>query len=160
MKGLILFLIFVVSVCNGCGSKNIQKESQTQEPRKQRIQIEPLNFIASSQQKLLNEHNKERELRGKNQLQLDTGLCLYAQKHAEKMSAKNSLYHSDISKVRAGIVGENVAYGQDDKKEVMRSWMNSTGHRGNILNSKYKKVGFGMSKNSKGEIYWCAVFTN
>ncbi len=55
--------------------------------------------------------------------------------------------------------GENIAYGQKTPQEVMKGWMNSSGHRANILNSKFGKVGIGVYKVN-GVLYWTQVFTN
>lgn len=110
---------------------------------------------------LLELHNEERN--GMN-LELDKNLCDYSQRHAKKMADNNYLYHSSMSKLLkesgASYVGENIAWGQETEEEVVRAWMNSYGHRKNILNKHYKKVGFGISKDKNGSIYWCAVFSN
>ena len=54
--------------------------------------------------------------------------------------------------------GENIAYGQDTPKEVMTAWMNSQGHRANILNGSFTKLGVGIY-SSGGTIYWVQLFT-
>lgn len=54
--------------------------------------------------------------------------------------------------------GENIAYGQRNPKEVMDGWMNSSGHRANILNSNYKNIGIGYYE-SNGVKYWVQLFT-
>lgn len=96
-------------------------------------------------------------------LEVDNGLCRYAQKHAELMASKNSLFHSNMSDLSdAGgkkSVAENIAWGQASEEEAVESWMWSPGHRWNILGS-YKRIGFGMEKNKDGESYWCVVFSN
>lgn len=53
--------------------------------------------------------------------------------------------------------GENVAYGQKTAKEVMNAWMNSPGHRANILNSNYKELGIGVYEKN-GTYYWSQLF--
>lgn len=50
-------------------------------------------------------------------------------------------------------VGENIAANQSDPKEVVIAWMNSTGHRKNILSKDYRYVGAGFSENSKSKMY-------
>jgi len=55
--------------------------------------------------------------------------------------------------------GENIAYGQKTPQEVVTGWMNSTGHRANILNSNFSKLGVGVYQ-SNGVIYWTQEFTN
>ncbi len=54
--------------------------------------------------------------------------------------------------------GENIASGQKTAADVMNSWMNSSGHRANILNSTYNKIGVGVAKDSNGSIYWTQMF--
>ena len=53
---------------------------------------------------------------------------------------------------------ENIASGQRTAAEVMNSWMNSTGHRANILNSTYNQIGVGVARDSKGNLYWTQMF--
>ncbi|MCI8888508.1 MAG: hypothetical protein HFG70_10550 [Hungatella sp.] len=55
--------------------------------------------------------------------------------------------------------GENIAYGQKTPEAVMRGWMNSQGHRANILNGNYTKIGVGYYQNANGVGYWVQLFT-
>lgn len=55
--------------------------------------------------------------------------------------------------------GENIAYGQTDAAQVMRDWMNSSGHRANILNPDFTTIGVGHDKNAAGVDYWTQLFT-
>ena len=55
--------------------------------------------------------------------------------------------------------GENIAMGQRDPAAVMNSWMNSSGHRANIVKTGFKDVGFGIAE-SNGRKYWCADFAS
>lgn len=50
---------------------------------------------------------------------------------------------------------ENIAKGQSTPKAVVNAWMNSSGHRANILNASYKKIGVGYVKNGQ---YWTQMF--
>lgn len=54
--------------------------------------------------------------------------------------------------------GENIAWGQKTPDEVMNAWMNSSGHRSNILNSKYTKIGVGVYEAENGRLYWTQLF--
>ena len=54
--------------------------------------------------------------------------------------------------------GENIAYGQRTPEEVMNAWMNSQGHRENILNSRYTSIGVGCYQSSNGTLYWTQLF--
>ncbi len=55
--------------------------------------------------------------------------------------------------------GENIAYGQRSPEEVVNGWMNSPGHRANILNASFNKIGIGVYQQN-GTIYWSQLFTN
>lgn len=120
--------------------------------------------VSNTQENLLQHHNIERINKKIRPLELNNDLCEYAQNHAEKMAQKNILYHSkmsDLSKFcKKNNVAENIAWGQEDEKSVVNSWMWSPGHRWNILEEDYTNVGFGSAKDSKGRIYWCAVFSD
>jgi uncharacterized protein YkwD len=160
MKKITSYLIILIAVLLflfilGCKSNAAPK-------------IEKMNedFIEQKEDKLkeinlslLSLHNKERKNHNLEIFSLDGSLCDYAQNHANYMLSKNKLFHSDISNVGAKLVAENIAYGQENEKEVVEAWMNSYFHRMNILNKRYKKIGFGHV-NKDGKIYWCAVFTN
>lgn len=107
---------------------------------------------------LLKLHNKERSEKGFSELIEDENLSNYALNHAKEMSSKNRLYHSkmrDLQKLsETGWVAENIASGQKNAEEVMKSWMSSVGHKRNIMNKKYSKIGIGHYEN-----YWCVVFS-
>lgn len=90
-------------------------------------------------------------------LQIDFVLDEYAQKHAEWMASRSSLKHSSLQGDYL-TMGENIAAGQQDEKEVVKDWMKSSGHRRNILDVNFTHVGFGCAENSKGTPYWCTVF--
>lgn len=60
--------------------------------------------------------------------------------------------------VRYTASGENIAYGQNSPEEVMRGWMNSEGHRANILNGSYTSIGIGHIEDAAGTDYWVQLF--
>lgn len=55
--------------------------------------------------------------------------------------------------------GENIAWGQRTPQEVVTAWMNSPGHRANIMNKSYTHIGVGNTQNSSGTQYWVQLFT-
>ena len=55
--------------------------------------------------------------------------------------------------------GENIAYGQRSPEEVMNGWMNSSGHRANILNASFTTIGVGYYQAANGVKYWSQMFT-
>jgi len=60
--------------------------------------------------------------------------------------------------LRFSAAGENIAYGQRTPEEVMRDWMNSPGHRNNILSRSFTEIGVGLAKNKNGVCYWTQQF--
>ena len=53
--------------------------------------------------------------------------------------------------------GENIAWGQRTPEAVMKAWMNSSGHRANILNEKFTSIGVGCYEQN-GVLYWTQLF--
>lgn len=164
-KLLALFLVLVI----GCSSNenafkyNPVDWNSKAPPIPPKIQVvPPKSEFPSFVEKLLILHNEQRELKGRVGLILDPYLIKYAQNHAEWMAQKNRMKHSDISVLIGtySTAGENIAWNQSDEKEVVVAWMNSSGHRANILNRSFTKVGFGLAFNSNNEPYWCTVFGN
>jgi uncharacterized protein YkwD len=112
--------------------------------------------------------NQERAKEGLSALTTNSTLTAAANKRAQEIvqsfshTRPNGTSFSTVLKefgVSYKSAGENIAYGQKTPQEVMNGWMNSSGHRANILNSSYNKVGIGVYK-ANGVIYWTQVFTN
>jgi uncharacterized protein YkwD len=159
-----IILISIFSFCFlflGCSEKNVSKENKL---HKEEIVVKEQSFTEATQKKLLVEHNKQREKKGLSPLKMSKELCEYAQNHADIMAKKDSLYHSQISKLMefdsVSSSGENIAWGQESPESVVEAWMWSPMHRWNILGSSFNKVGFGFTKDKTGRFYWCTVFTN
>lgn len=55
--------------------------------------------------------------------------------------------------------GENIAWGQKTPEQVMNGWMNSDGHRANILNENFKNIGVGYYQDENGVNHWVQLFT-
>lgn len=55
-------------------------------------------------------------------------------------------------------VGENIASGQSSPEAVVKSWMNSPGHRANILNEDFTHIGVGCCRSESGRFYWTQLF--
>lgn len=53
---------------------------------------------------------------------------------------------------------ENIASRQRSAAEVMNTWMNSQGHRTNILNSTYNQIGVGVARDDNGNLFWTQMF--
>lgn len=71
-------------------------------------------------------------------------------------SFSSALSESGVSYLWAG---ENIASGQKSASEVVNAWMNSPGHRANILNSSYSRIG-SASVNIDGTLYWVQLFAD
>ena len=56
------------------------------------------------------------------------------------------------------LAGENIAWGQKSPEEVMNAWMNSAGHRANILNANFKELGVAHYQNARGVNYFVQLF--
>ena len=61
--------------------------------------------------------------------------------------------------VHYSAAGENIAAGQKTPEEVMNAWMNSSGHRANILNANFDTIGIGYYQGGSYGVYWTQLFT-
>ena len=129
----------------------------------------PSTDFSSYQQQVLDLVNAERAKRGISALTLDSSLSSVATKKSQDMIDKNYFDHTsptygspfDMMK-QFGIsyrsAGENIAKGQKTPQEVVDAWMNSEGHRKNILNPNFTNLGVGIAKDSNKTTYWTQMF--
>ena len=128
-----------------------------------------INGFSKEQVEVLNLVNKERKANGLKPLTLNKELSNVANIKSRDMIEKGYFDHTsptygspfDMMKkfnISYNTAGENIAMGQKTPSEVMNSWMNSSGHRANILNSTYTELGVGIQKDSSGTIYWTQMF--
>lgn len=104
-------------------------------------------------------HNIERAKDKADALQISPELTKTAQLWAESMAQRGRLQHGKTYiHPEFPYCAENIAWGQKTIDKVMNGWMNSSGHRTNILNKKYTHAGFGYARMSDGSPYWCAQF--
>lgn len=114
--------------------------------------------------------NDERAKAGLQPLTLDNTLNRVAAEKARDMAVNGYFSHdsptygSPFDMMRSfGVdyqsAGENIAAGQKSASEVMQSWMNSSGHRANILSPKYTKLGVGYYDAGSKAPYWVQEFT-
>ena len=113
--------------------------------------------------------NSERAKNGRTALTADAALMKTATLKSQDMVKNNYFSHTsptygspfDLMK-KYGIsfhaAGENIAMGQTSPSQVMSAWMNSAGHRANILSASYTKIGVGVAQNSSGTYYWTQHF--
>ncbi|MFG3661993.1 sigma-70 family RNA polymerase sigma factor [Streptomyces sp. NPDC047706] len=112
--------------------------------------------------------NKERSAAGCGPLAEDGQLNQAAQGHSQDMAARGFFDHTNPDGADPGqrttaagynwsTYGENIARGQQTPEAVMNSWMNSPGHRANILNCAFKDIGVGIHNGSGGP-WWTQNF--
>jgi len=113
--------------------------------------------------------NKERAKQGLASLKDNSQLSNVARTKSEDMANKNYFSHTsptygspfDMMKqfgITYTAAGENIAMGQQTATSVMTSWMNSPGHKANILSKDFTEIGVGLAKNNSGTIYWTQEF--
>ncbi|HWO72016.1 MAG TPA: CAP domain-containing protein [Dehalococcoidia bacterium] len=117
-------------------------------------------------------HNAERSSAGVAGLSLDARLVAIARERAQNMAAMNCFAHEgcgpgpftllNAAGYSYSIAGENIArnnYPDSQTVDVaMTGFMNSPGHRSNILDARYTKVGIGVAVGANGMKYFAVVF--
>lgn len=109
--------------------------------------------------------NAERAKIGRAPLAIDLRMARAATAHSAEQAARLLMTHDGANGSDAGdritsagftwsAWGENVARGQRDCAAVVTAWMNSSGHRANILSASYTHIGMGAVRGSNGSIYW------
>ncbi|MEV7580528.1 CAP domain-containing protein [Streptomyces erythrochromogenes] len=112
--------------------------------------------------------NKERAAAGCGALTSNPKLSAAARGYSDTMARAGVMSHTGpdgstmTSRVEAAgykwsNLGENIARGQADADAVMKAWMNSSGHRANILNCAFKEIGIGVHKGDGGP-WWTQNF--
>ncbi|MFG2829635.1 CAP domain-containing protein [Streptomyces sp. NPDC048434] len=122
---------------------------------------------SSAETQVLSLVNQERAQAGCSPVTADKELAGLAQRFSDDMARRGFFDHTDPDgdtpwdrAKAAGISdlgGENIARGQASAQAVMDSWMNSPGHRANILNCEYKTLGVGAHFGSGGP-WWTQDF--
>ncbi len=111
-------------------------------------------YLRTTEAEIVERTNTERVRHGRAPLEVDLSLVRSARRHAYWMASSRTLQHTSAP------VGENIAMGQQTSREAVRAWMNSDGHRANILNGNYRKIGVAAYVTREGRIYWCQQFTH
>ncbi len=111
----------------------------------------PVIETSSPEMSVISQANAQRARYGLPPLAVDSQLMSSASRHAQWMASNRNLTHGRG-------VAENIAMGQTSASEAMRSWMNSSGHRANILGSGYTRIGVAVAYSSNGTPYWCQQF--
>ncbi len=157
MKGIILKKILnLIAAITILGTSNFAYSNDS----------EILKTNTSSTKEVADIVNKERRRYGLKPLIGNSKLSQVAGAHAKDMYRRDYFSHLSIDGRTMGdrlrernvpfkIAGENIARGQQTAKRVMQAWMNSPGHRKNILNRKYGKIGIARAGN-----VWVQNFSN
>lgn len=142
-------------------------KQQAKVPQQQtQQQAAPTAGISAAESKVIQLTNVERRKNGLSDLQADTSLSKVAREKANDMKSKHYFSHtsptygSPFDMMRDfGIsyrsAGENIAQGQTTPEEVVQAWMNSEGHRRNILSADYTHIGVGFTQQGN---YWSQMF--
>lgn len=124
--------------------------------------VDPMTFA----QEILALVNEERAKVSARPLRLAEDMLQAADIRAKELTTKfshtrpNGRSYFTVLKKQGGGVGENIAAGAASPKAVMELWMNSTGHRKNILDPHYKELGVGYTykKDTEYKHYWVQLF--
>jgi uncharacterized protein YkwD len=128
----------------------------------------PAKGLSTQAVQVLQLTNSERAKAGCKALTVSSKLTTAAQAHSADMAKNNYFAHdsqdgtSPFERIKqAGYnfraAAENIAYGQPTAASVMDAWMNSPGHKANILNCTYTQIGVGYATRS-GTPYWTQDF--
>ena len=127
------------------------------------------NFVDDYEQEVLRLTNQEREARGLETLELNQSLTRVARIKSEDMRDNNyyshdsptygspfdMISHYDISYRMAA---ENIHMTPLTPEKAVQDWMDSEGHRANILNSSFTEIGIGFAYDEDGTTYWTQLF--
>ncbi|MCA1066313.1 SafA/ExsA family spore coat assembly protein [Rossellomorea sp. AcN35-11] len=135
----------------------------------QNINIPTIEKVKSVEGQVIDLTNQEREKNGLSPLQLDWQLSRVARYKSRNMrdvgyfSHRSPTYGSPFDMMKSFNIqyrqaAENIAAGQTSPEQVVREWMESPGHRKNILNGSYTHIGVGYAKGGSYGTYWTQMF--
>lgn len=135
----------------------------------QKIIIPNLDQTKNLENEVIRLVNIEREKNGLAPLKANWELSRVARYKSLDMAEKNYFSHTSPTYgspfkmmtdfgLKYYSAGENIAMGQKTPADVMKGWMNSSGHRANILNSTFTEIGVGLAVNKSGQNYWTQMF--
>ncbi|EAU41107.1 Allergen V5/Tpx-1 related protein [Fulvimarina pelagi HTCC2506] len=111
--------------------------------------------------------NALRARNGLGPLSYSSTLDRASERQAKAMAARNRMSHSLEGKLssrvsqygyRWGSIAENIGYGYRDTRSAMQGWIDSSGHKKNILNPRVTEMGFGMAMGPNNIPYWAMIF--
>ncbi|WP_158841959.1 CAP domain-containing protein [Saccharothrix deserti] len=121
------------------------------------------------EEQVLSLTNGERAAAGCPALAPNAQLAAAAKKHNDEMARTGNLSHTGVDGstpaqriTEAGyqyrVMAENIAAGQTSAEEVVRAWMNSEGHRANIVNCELRDLGVAYAVNRDNKPFWTQDF--
>jgi uncharacterized protein YkwD len=129
------------------------------------------NSILAKERFILTEINRVRSNRGLPELKVNGELQEIARRHSSDMASSGYFSHTDQTgrglKERLGqaqrtpfVAGENLHRNDfpDSAREAIRGWIQSPGHRQNILNGNYSETGIGVAVDSRGLVFFTQIF--
>ena len=137
--------------------------------------------LTATEQAVVNLVNQERTRRGMAALTIDARLTFAAGFHSTQMATRSNALPSNpgaaMQHTLYGVnaptpasrldyagyddwwtYGENIAFGYTTAASVMQAWMNSPGHRANILNPDFTQIGVGAATSAAGYLFWTQEF--
>jgi len=125
--------------------------------------------VSIYEQRVVELVNVEREKAGLQPLKVDAQLSRVARLKSEDMRDNNYFSHNsptygspfDMMQnygINYRTAGENIAAGQKTPEDVVNAWMNSSGHRANILNANFTHIGVGLAEGGSYGTYWTQEF--
>ncbi len=135
----------------------------------QKINIPEAAPLQSLETEVIRLINLERTKRGLSALTTNWQVSRVARYKSQDMINKNYFSHTSPTYgspfnmmenfgLKFSAAGENIAYGQRSAQAVVTAWMNSPGHRANILSAAYTQTGVGAAKKADGTLYWTQMF--
>ncbi len=129
----------------------------------------PIVQVAGVQDGAVSSVNRHRTAVGLTPLVVDSRLTSAAQSHANDMASRRVMSHTGSNGSNAGqriavygygaaMWAENVAAGYATAADAVNAWMNSSGHRANIVNNQLVNIGVAAATGSNGIVYWSMVF--
>jgi uncharacterized YkwD family protein/spore coat assembly protein SafA len=135
----------------------------------EKVNIPSIDAVKSIENQVIQLTNQERAKNGLKALTPDWELSRVARFKAMDMRDKNYFSHTSPTYgdpftmiknfgISYRAAAENIAAGQATPQEVVQAWMNSSGHRANILNAQYNYIGVGYAKGGSQRYYWVQQF--
>lgn len=152
MKKNILFLCGWIMLLSGCSKESPVDDADY-----------PSVSLTEYEKEVIALVNKERLAAGLNALQIDPSLMVSCDVRAKEIVSKFSHTRPDGRVFFTAITtpfafaGENVAKGQPSPQRVMKGWMDSPGHKDNIMDARFTHIGVGCYRDNR-TFYWAQLF--